>query len=399
VNEKQNLPGETLLRLARIVFDEDTVERILTPALSDMQQEWLEAERSGQRGAATAARLRGYLDFARTALAITAIQGTGRLRKVPPALVLGPIGLACLGVFWIRAAGIEGSGPALHRMQAAYLAAGVLLMGLAALAPVRRLTATPFRWALLGAAMLGATLVFGVELEGARRWVSIAGLKVLPGELVKPIYLIAVAGCLAGSRARGHLPALAIGALFAVPIALQPDPALAAVLLLSLGAMGLAAGGTAIRRAAIALPSAAAAIALLLGGEAMTTSPMGNRHTDSIGTVIAEQAGFWGVAAVAALGALTLTSMRSAAKRGGDRLAQVIGAGASAMWLSQAAIHFGGALGVLPRTGVALPLLSYGGSSVVSFFLTLGLLAGASIPSRPAPLESLPKAGNSQQTI
>jgi cell division protein FtsW (lipid II flippase) len=82
--------------------------------------------------------------------------------------------------------------------------------------------------------------------------------------------------------------------------------------------------------------------------------------------------------------------MRSAAKRGGDQLAHVLVAGASAMWISQAAIHLGGALGALPNTGIALPLLSYGGSSVVSFFLTLGLLAGASI--RPLQSLSAPEA-------
>ena len=41
--ENTNLPGATLLKAAAAVFDRDTVERILTPAISDMQQEWLEA--------------------------------------------------------------------------------------------------------------------------------------------------------------------------------------------------------------------------------------------------------------------------------------------------------------------------------------------------------------------
>jgi cell division protein FtsW (lipid II flippase) len=400
--ENTNLPGATLLKAAAAVFDRDTVERILTPAISDMQQEWLEAMRAGKSRAATAARLRGYLDFARTALAISAIQGAGKLQKIPLPLVLGPMALAGLGVFWIRAAGVGGGDPSIaegagaafyYKMQAAYLGAGILLMAVAALVPVRRIARTPFRWALLGAAVLGATLAFGIELDGARRWISIAGLKVLPGELMKPLFLVAAAGCLAGlnaGRPARPLPsALAIGALFAIPIALQPDPALVAVLLVSLGAMGIAAGGTAGRRAAIALPCAAlAGIALRFGSLPESAAPFGDRHTDFIGRVIVEQAGLWGVALVAALMTLTLASMRSAAKRGGDRLAQVIAAGASAMWISQAAIHLGGALGVLPMTGISLPLLSYGGSSVVSFFLTLGLLAGASIP--PHAVQSRP---------
>lgn len=400
--ENRNLPGATLLKAAAAVFDRDTVERILTPAISEMQQEWLEAMRAGKSRAAAAARLRGYLDFARTALAISAIQGAGKLQKIPLLLVLGPMALAGLGVFWIRAADAGGGDPSIaegpgaafyYKMQAAYLGAGVLLMAVAALVPVRRIARTPFRWALLGAAVLGATLAFGIELDGARRWISIAGLKLLPGELMKPVFLVAAAGCLAGlnaGRPARSLPsALGIGALFAIPIALQPDPALVAVLLVSLGAMGIAAGGTAIQRAAIALPCVAlAGIALRFGSLPETAAPLEDRHTDFIGRVIVEQAGLWGVALVAALMTLTLASMRSAAKRGGDRLAQVIAAGASAMWISQAAIHLGGALGALPMTGISLPLLSYGGSSVVSFFLTLGLLAGASIP--PHAVQSRP---------
>ncbi len=406
--ENQNLPGATLLKAAAAVFDRDTVERILTPAISDMQQEWLEAMRAGKSRAATAARLQGYLDFARTALAISAIQGAGKIQQIPLPLVLGPMALAGLGIFWIRAAGAGGGDPSIaegpgaafySKMQAAYLGAGVLFMAVAALVPVRRIARTPFRWALLGAAVLGATLAFGIELDGARRWISIAGLKMLPGELMKPVFLVAAAGCLAGLNAgrpaRPLLSALAIGALFAVPIALQPDPALVAVLLVSLGAMGIAAGGTALRRIAIGLPCAAlAGIALRFDSLPESASP--HWHTDFIGRVIVEQAGLWGVALVAALMTLTLASMRSAAKRGGDRLAQVIAAGASAMWISQAAIHLGGALGALPRTGISLPLLSYGGSSVVSFFLTLGLLAGASIPphaaqSRPTEMSRDPR--------
>jgi cell division protein FtsW (lipid II flippase) len=400
------LPGETLLKLAAAVFDRDTVTRILTPALSDMQQEWIEAVRAGKRQEAAAARARGTWDFVRTALAIAAIHGAGRLRRLPPALVLGPIGLAGLGVFWIRSAShfggdpavAGGAPPAFHKMQAAYLAAGVVFMAITALVPIRRLATAPFRWALVGAASLGATLAFGVELEGARRWVSLAGLNVLPGELAKPLFLVAVAGCLAGSK-RGRtaaVSALAIGALFAIPIALQPDPALAAVLLISLSVMGIAAGGPAIQRAAIALPSAGlAAIGLLSGrGSPIGAPPLGDRHTDFIGRVILEEAGIAGVIVAAALMGLTLASMRSAANRGGDRLAQVLAAGASAMWISQAAIHLGSAVGALPRTGIALPLLSYGGSSVIAFFITLGLLAGASIPPRPAQALPAPEPGD-----
>lgn len=401
---RQALPGETLLKMAGLVFDRDTVERILTPALSDMQQEWLEAEGAGRPGAAAAVRLRGYLDFVRTALAVSVMEGAGRLRRLPPALILAPLALAILGVFWIRAAagspggelgaGEEAAAPLFYKMQAAYLGAGVVFMGLAAVAPVRRLAQTPFRWALVGAALLGATLVFGIEMEGSRRWLSLAGLKVLPGELIKPLFLIVIAGSLAGAdgerRPRALTLVAALGALFVIPIVLQPDPALAAVLLLSLAAMGAAAGGRLIGRAGLGLACASlAVIALLFGGGAVGegAAPLGDRHTDFIGRVIVEQAGLLGVGVVAALMVISLASMRSAAIRGGDRLAQVLFAGAAAMWISQVAIHLGGALGALPRTGVAMPLLSYGGSSVVSFFLTLGLLAGASIP--PARLSTL----------
>jgi cell division protein FtsW (lipid II flippase) len=97
-------------------------------------------------------------------------------------------------------------------------------------------------------------------------------------------------------------------------------------------------------------------------------------------TVAFEQAGVAGALAIAALMVATLAGMQTVAKRAGEHLALQIVAGASVMWLAQAAIHLAEALGALPRTGVTLPLVSYGGSSIVAFFMTLGLLAGASRP-------------------
>lgn len=397
---KRRLPGDRLRAAAALLFDRDTVERVLEPALSDMQHEWLEATASGRRRDAALARLRGYAAFLRAALAVTAIEGKGRLAAVPLALVLPPLLLSLLGVLLIRAAVLPGDDriasqsaagvPAFYAMQAAYLAAGVLAMIAAAILPARRLARSSWVWGAIAASALLVALLAGVESDGARRWIALGGVLVIPGELItKPAFLLAAAGLLErrGARMRS-LPALAaLAALVIAPAAMQPDPVLIATLLAALGAMVVASGGSALARSSIAAACAAGALAAILalpgGGPTGGVEALEHRHTDFIIAVAVERAGAAGVLCIAALMAATLAGMRMAAARSGDALPRAMVAGASAMWLAQAAIHAAQAFGALPRTGAALPLVSYGGSSAVSFFVILGLIAASAAPQSP----------------
>lgn len=102
------------------------------------------------------------------------------------------------------------------------------------------------------------------------------------------------------------------------------------------------------------------------------------KHTDLISAVIGEEWGFLGILAILiAYGALIWIGlgMASSAKDPGRRLVIV---GVVCLVGGQAGINLGVALGLMPVTGVTLPLISYGGSSLVGTWLALGIAGSAS---------------------
>ncbi|MGA7992789.1 MAG: rod shape-determining protein RodA [Thermoanaerobaculia bacterium] len=98
------------------------------------------------------------------------------------------------------------------------------------------------------------------------------------------------------------------------------------------------------------------------------------RHTDFIFAALAEEWGFVGVAALLAaygfLIARALAIARDARDRGGSMLVLLLGVNIAAQFLVNVAMN----VGVLPTTGITLPFLSYGGSSLVATWCMLGLI-------------------------
>jgi rod shape determining protein RodA len=98
------------------------------------------------------------------------------------------------------------------------------------------------------------------------------------------------------------------------------------------------------------------------------------RHTDFIFPVLAEEWGFLGALVVVLLYfALVLTGIRIASQAR-DRFGLFLAVGISALLFWQIVINIGGVLGLLPLTGVTLPILSYGGSSLLTTFIGIGML-------------------------
>lgn len=98
------------------------------------------------------------------------------------------------------------------------------------------------------------------------------------------------------------------------------------------------------------------------------------KHTDFIYAVIAEELGLIGALAVIALYGLLLYRIYRIGERAQDNFGYLIALGIFMMFLVQITINLGMNMGLLPVTGLTAPLLSYGGSSLLSFFLALGLL-------------------------
>jgi rod shape determining protein RodA len=102
--------------------------------------------------------------------------------------------------------------------------------------------------------------------------------------------------------------------------------------------------------------------------------PRAVAHNDFIFSVIAEETGFVGGVIVLTLyGVVLFTGIRTAGEAR-DRLGQALAVGVVVLLFSQVFINIGMNIRIMPVTGVPLPLLSYGGSSVITSLVAMGLL-------------------------
>lgn len=98
------------------------------------------------------------------------------------------------------------------------------------------------------------------------------------------------------------------------------------------------------------------------------------KHTDFVFPVLAEEWGFIGAGVTLILYFALIMAGANIASKARDRFGLLIALGITILLFWQVAINLGGVLGLLPLTGVTLPLLSYGGSSLLTTFLGIGIL-------------------------
>jgi cell division protein FtsW len=276
---------------------------------------------------------------------------------------------------------------------------------------------------VLGSLVLcGLVLVVGTQVNGARRWLSLGPATFQPSELAKLALAIWAAGYLARRRAPQTLRELArpiglLAAIFCGLILLEPDLGtviaiafmLACVLLVSgapvrtLGggagialALGLAAVWAAPYRRArfftfldpwrdpmgAGLQNVQALISLGSGG--LVGRGLGNgiekihylpeAHTDMILGVIGEELGLVGVGAVIAAYAVFAYAGLRLALTCRDPFGKRLAAAITALVCGQAVINLAAVLGLAPLTGIPLPFVSYGGSSLVVQLASVGIL-------------------------
>ncbi|MBF0624964.1 MAG: rod shape-determining protein RodA [Magnetococcales bacterium] len=106
------------------------------------------------------------------------------------------------------------------------------------------------------------------------------------------------------------------------------------------------------------------------------------RHTDFIFSVLAEEWGFIGAMILIALYGLIVVRGLMIASMARDRFGLLLAVGVVTMFLFQVVINIGMVIGLLPVVGLPLPLVSYGGSSLTTMMLSMGLLAHVSIHSK-----------------
>jgi rod shape determining protein RodA len=112
------------------------------------------------------------------------------------------------------------------------------------------------------------------------------------------------------------------------------------------------------------------------------------RHTDFIYAVIGERFGFTGAALVILLYAVLFWRAIRVMRISTSFYGVMIAGGIVAMLAFQVIVNVGMNLGLMPVTGITLPLISYGGSSVVGTFLALGLLQAIHAQSRAESFKS-----------
>jgi len=129
--------------------------------------------------------------------------------------------------------------------------------------------------------------------------------------------------------------------------------------------------------------------------------PRGAAHNDFLFSCIAEESGFiGGTSLIGLLGILVALALRTAAAAS-DRRGMCLAAGVAGYAAVQVVINIGMNIGLLPVTGLSLPFISYGGSSILCFFMLFGLAQGvhrASQPARPPPVPASIREGTAIST-
>ncbi len=106
-------------------------------------------------------------------------------------------------------------------------------------------------------------------------------------------------------------------------------------------------------------------------------------YTDNIYALVAEELGFMGAIGVLALLGFIVWRVLRAAELAQDRAGTLICVGAAAYILVQAFVNVAVVLQLLPVTGLSLPFISYGGSSLVALCLAIGLVQSVLVRRRP----------------
>ena len=312
----------------------------------------------------------------------------------------------------------------IHQSRDVFILKQVVFLALAGLAVVGVSLLSPrgvWRLALFGClaalALTAATLVMGVEIKGARRWISVPGMTVQPSEFLKPCFAVTAAWLLSEGQRVRHFPGMLLAggvfALIALLLKSQPDMGMLAVVAavfftqlfiggLNLAMVGVGAGGLVgaavsayaffphVRSRVVRFmdPSSGDSYQVntaleafgnggLLGrgpGEGRVKDVLPDAHADFVFAVVGEEFGMVICLVLLALfGFIVLRGLlRLLAEQ--DLFIVLASCGLVTSFGLQAFVNMGSALHLIPTKGMTLPFVSYGGSSVLAVALGIGML-------------------------
>ncbi len=335
--------------------------------------------------------------------------------------------ICALGVMEIRSATMHTKFAGSHLKQIYWVLAGVGMMFLMSLVNYQALLEQVHWFYIAAVASLVGVMVFGQRYLGARRWIKMpGGNHFQPSEWVKLILILAVAKYFAELHQRelAWSDFIKAGAIVGFPMLLvlaQPDLG-TALTYMPIAVMGVFLGGLQIRQTLVVALLAALAIGAvfftpkvhilksyqkqrltnflepdadpqgsgyqveqskiavgsggLWGGKGSQTHGafLPVPQTDFIFAAFAEEHGFVGALGVLLLYFIVLMRLTQNAQTAPDRAGTFVVMGVVAVLSFHIMVNIGMVVGFMPVTGIPLPLMSYGGSSVLFMFLALGMV-------------------------
>ncbi|NBX66379.1 MAG: cell division protein FtsW [Proteobacteria bacterium] len=339
------------------------------------------------------------------------------------ALLAAMLALAVIGIGLVMSAGpAVASRIGADTMHFTVRQAGYLVLALGAMCVCSMLSSKQI-WRLATfagmAAILGVilTLFVGQEIKGATRWITVFGLSIQPSEFVKPLVTVLLGWLLARQKTTEGFPGFIIAmglCLFVVSLlVMQPDYGMTFVFLSTFVAM-IVLAGCPLRYIAVFGVFFAVLFTLAYftvdhvhsrverfldpskgdtyqvdrsleafsSGGLFGTGPGGGQvkmqlpdaHADFIFSVAAEEMGFvFAVILICIYGFIILRGF--ARLRASNSVFAMLGGGGLLFMLGlQALIHMGSATQIIPAKGMTLPLISYGGSSLIAVGMTMGII-------------------------
>jgi rod shape determining protein RodA len=364
-----------------------------------------------------------------------------RLRDFDPVLLLSALGLVAMGAMLIYSASfaqfgkpsaVELSHPVVR--QAIFASAGLALALIIAATDYRVLGTVSGAMYVLSIATLVFVATLGEAAYGSRRWILIGDTPVQPSEIAKLVVIITLAKYLSDHQETIHTPrvfmtSLALAGLPAVLVFSQPDLGSSVVFAAIWLGMVVVAGAKwqhicyLVGSAVVAIPfaflglvndyqreriaiwldpakdplgagfqSLQAEIGIGSGGlfgkglTEGTQTQLGylrTETTDYVFSVLGEELGFIGALLLFALFMLLLWRALRVAELSRDLFGRLIATGMAIYIMLQAFINVGVNIGLMPVTGIPLPFVSQGGSSLITLFIGLGILQSILIRHRP----------------
>ncbi|MDD9882164.1 MAG: FtsW/RodA/SpoVE family cell cycle protein [Cyanobacteria bacterium MAG STY4_bin_9] len=320
-----------------------------------------------------------------------------------------------------------GDGGFYLKRQAIWLMASWSLLGITISTNLRRWLrwSGPGLW--MGCLLIAATLVMGTTVNGASRWLVLGPLQMQPSELVKPFVVLQAANLFAPwSRMSLDQKLLWLGSFGGLLLLIlkQPNLSTAALMGLTLWMVALAAGLRWRSLLGTALAGSLLGTASILINEYQRirvvsfldpwNDPMGDGYqlvqsllaigsggwmgqgyglstqklqylpiqsTDFIYAVFAEEFGFVGSVLLLLFLMLVAWVGLRVALRCRSNQARLVAIGCTTILVGQSILNIAVASGAMPTTGLPLPLISYGGNSLMSSLVILGLLIRCSLES------------------